>query len=106
MLSKIHKDDIIIHYLTISLTQKKEWQAAFVGESIANSVMFEEDRRIHLNIKNVLQFPNPVKLSSIRKNNNISERLQKAILMSMQFYILDIEESDYNLIKRLSGKLA
>lgn len=102
MLSQIKKNDIIIHYLTISLTKNKERQASFVGESEVNDEMRKDVFRYICELRDVKAFPHPVKLSSVKKRDEISHSLKRAIGMSMQSYIFEIVKKDYELIKKLS----
>lgn len=102
MLSKIKKNDIIIHYLTIGLTKTKEWKAGFVGESVVDDEMRKDVYRYICELRDVKAFPHPVKLSSLKKRDEISQSLKRAIGMSMQSYIFEIVGNDYELIKKLS----
>lgn len=98
MLSQIQENDKVLHYLTASLTKAKERKSTFVGESTVSSKMKSMEKRILCELKDTVPFPTPVKLSSI-KDKVISPKLERALRMSMQSYIFEIEVKDYRLIK-------
>lgn len=102
MLSQIQENDKVLHYLTTSLTKAKDRKSTFVGESTVSSKMKSKEKRISCELKDTIQFPAPVKLSSL-KDKIISPKLERAIKMSMQSYIFEIEEKDYLLIKSMGG---
>lgn len=98
MLSQIQENDKVLHYLTASITKAKERKSTFVGESTVSSTMKLMEKRILCELRDTVSFPAPVKLSSL-KDKIISPKLERAIKMSMQSYIFEIEEKDYRLIK-------
>lgn len=101
MLSQIQENDRILHYLTASITKSKAWQSAFVGESTVDSRMKLMGKRILCELRDIKLLPASVKLSSL-KEKSVSPKLERAIKMSMQSYIFEIEEIDYQLIKVMS----
>lgn len=98
MLSQIQENDRVLHYLTSSVTKAKERKSTFVGESVVSSKMKLMEKRILCELRDTILFPAPVKLSSL-KDKIVSPKLERAIKMSMQAYIFEIEETDYRLIK-------
>lgn len=101
MLSQIQENDRILHYLTGSITKAKAWQSAFIGESTVDSRMKLMGKRLLCELRDIKLLPDSVKLSSL-KEKSVSPKLERAIKMSMQSYIFEIEEIDYQLIKSMS----
>jgi len=101
LLSKIKKGDHFLHYLTWR-THTKGWRGAFVGKSIAASSIKKTEREVTVELRDVTSFKKAVKLFRIKRDCFFSEKLSRAIEMSMQSYLLEIEESDYYLILNLS----
>lgn len=102
MFSQVKKNDKVLHYFTSIVNKGREWRSAFVGESIINSDVKIDDKKIMCELTNVKLLPKPIKLSSVKKQTNISPKLAKALKMSMQSYLFEIEESDYLLIKHMA----
>ena len=102
LLSPIRVGDRFLHYTTRHISSFAEWKGAFIAESIAASEIAEKDNQYLVRLEGYKLLPMAVKLKLVKDCKDISDRLSRAIRMSMQSYLFQIEESDYNLIKDVS----
>lgn len=65
--------------------------------------MIDDGKRLDVRLRDIQILPMPVQLSEIKKSHDISEKLNRAVRMSMQYYLFEIEE-DYKLISKLSSE--
>ncbi len=101
MLKNIRPGDKVLHYLTYSLTSKK-WQSSFVAKSSVASKMEMGDSRLIVKLNDVKLINNSVKLRELKECHGLSDNMQRAMKMSMQAYLFEIEKEDFDLIIELS----
>jgi len=102
LLNEINKGDIILHYLTTSLSSKK-YQSSFVAQSIANTNLIEKENKYEIQLTELKMLNNPVKLKHLKECDALSSKFKHALKMSMQAYIFEIENKDYQSILKLSN---
>lgn len=86
--------DLVVHYLTSSLTPQREKKSSIVGMSLVTSDPAMVGRKITARCSNTLEFPKPVPYSELRTIRRKSVGLDRLLEFSMQRYLTQISKSD------------
>lgn len=90
--------DFVLHYLTTSLTSQKEKRSSVVGVSRAISDPIVEGKKIVAKCSDTLEFPKPVSYNELIGLKQKSPSLRKLVGVSMQRYLTQISQSDFESI--------
>ena len=93
MMKDVEPGDIILHYL-IKQGASKEHASSIIGISKAKSKMKYMEPRIHIDLEEIYQFPNPIKKNEFLDIKDKSLELNKLIRMSFLKYLTELSESD------------
>ena len=91
-------DDLVLHYLTASLTRNKEKRSSAVGVSKVASDPTVAEKPIIAKCSDTLEFPKPVSYSALCGIKPKSAEFGKLLEVSMQRYLTQISQSDFELI--------
>ena len=101
LLKNIEPGDILLTYLTQSLTSKKEWRGAIVGISTIKNKFFQVSNTIFVDTDTDLEFPAPISFSKFKTMENLSESFKKLVRLSMQNYLSEISHEDFMLLMKI-----
>ncbi|MEM3519911.1 MAG: hypothetical protein QXT22_05835 [Candidatus Hadarchaeales archaeon] len=97
--AKINSGDLVLHYITSTLTRQKELRSKVVAVSLIASTPSITEKRITAPCSNTLLLPNPVSLAELRKLKQKSPFLRKLVDdLHMQRYLTQITQSDFKSI--------
>jgi hypothetical protein len=95
LFKKIESGDILLTYLTQSLTSKKEWKGTIVGISKIKNNYYQVSNTIFIDTFEDLEFPSPILYSEFKNMDCFSESFNKLIRKSMQNYLSEISNEDF-----------
>jgi hypothetical protein len=104
MFKKISPKDILFTYLTVSLTQKRNWQGSLVGTSKIAGSFYQNGNTLRIDTIDDLELPEPIKFSEFKTLSGFSPIFEKAIRMRMQSYLFEIEYNDIMILLKLHPK--
>jgi hypothetical protein len=101
LLEPIKKGDIILTHLTQSLTIKKEWQGSIVGISTASGPMYETEKRYFIDLVEPVELITPIHFKEYKFNDELSKKFKLAISMSLQIYLINISQNDFDVLIKI-----
>jgi len=87
--------DLVLHYLTGTLTMQREKQSSVVGVSQVASNPAVVGKKIIADCSNALELPKPVSYGELLGLKRKSLSLQRLVGFSMQRYLTQISRSDF-----------
>jgi hypothetical protein len=90
--------DIVLHYLTATLTPQKEERSSVVGVSKIASTPTVIGKRIVAKCSHTLKFPTPISYSELRGIKRKSAELRGLLKINMQKYLAQISDFDFKSI--------
>jgi hypothetical protein len=104
LLKNIEPGDILLTYLTQSLTSKKEWRGAIVGISTITTSYYQARNTLFIDTLNDLELPFPISFSDFKNENTFSESFNQLIHLNMQKYIFEISKQDFLVLLKIHKK--
>lgn len=98
LLKEVREGDIILSYLTKSLTQNSKWRGSIVGISTATSSCYKKGNTLFVDTDKDLEIPVPIKHSEFKDSKRLSEGFKKIIRRSMQIYLFEITKEDFEIL--------
>jgi hypothetical protein len=109
LLKDIKNGDIILHYITATGTNSKNYKSSVIGISTALSSMVINESRIIVELSNVERLPMAIFGKDIKLLERKSDFLERLLSMNFQrylteirledlFYILKIHSENYNFL--------
>jgi hypothetical protein len=95
LFDKINSGDLLITYLTQSLTAKKEWKGAIIGISKIKNNFFQVSNTIFIDTHEDLELPLPIQYYEFKNMDSFSESFNKLIRKNMQNYLSEISNDDF-----------
>jgi hypothetical protein len=100
-LKDINEGDIILSYLTTSMTLKKEWRSAIMGISIANSKMYIRNHSVFVDTIYDKEIPIPIPYIVFKNFQDFSIQFKKLIGKNMQRYLAEITKDDMQMLFKI-----
>ncbi len=88
-------DDLVLHYLTTSLTTERRLQSSMVGVSRVTSRPAMTSKTIIAPCADTLEFSDPVHYPELRELAPKDGALKQLIGMRMQRYLTQVRENDF-----------
>jgi len=105
MLDKIKPRDIVLVYLTSSLTLKKSWKSSFVGVTVVKSYPYIVSNKIFVDLEKPVSLTKPVPLKFLKGNEKLlPESLKPIVNRNMQKYLFKIDEEAFHWLINISDK--
>jgi hypothetical protein len=101
LLKQISPGDILLTYLTQSLTSKREWKGAIVGISKIKNPYYQVSNTLFVDTQNDEELPIPISFSEFKGQNRFSDSFNKLIRLSMQNYISEISLEDFTYLMKI-----
>ena len=76
MFKEVSPGDFVFTYLTLNLTESREWRGAIVGVSKVVTYPYEKLGNLFIDTTNSLELPVPIKLSVIREKKGFLKVFQ------------------------------
>lgn len=90
--------DLVLHYLTTTLTRQKEKRSSVVGASKVVSNPAVIGRKIVARCSGTVEFPKPIHYSELRRTVRKSEKFEKLLRVGMQRYLTKLSRPDFESI--------
>ena len=91
-------DDLVLHYLTTSLTKDRRLQSRMVGVSRVTSPPILTSKTITAPCVDTVELPTPVRYTELQQLVLKEGPLKQLIGMRMQRYLTQITESDFTVV--------
>ena len=95
LFNKIEPQDILLTYLTQSLTSKKEWRSAIVGISTIKNSYYQDGNTLFIDTMTDLELPVPIAFSEFKDAKSFSDTFDQLLRLNMQKYISEILKQDF-----------
>jgi hypothetical protein len=95
LLKNIESGDVLLTYLTQSLTSKKEWKGSIMGISKIKNNYYQVSNTIFIDTFDDLEFPTPISFSEFKNLDRFSDSFSTLVRKSMQNYISEISHGDF-----------
>lgn len=94
----VRAGDLVLHYLTTSLTPKKEKKSSVVGASRVAADPAAVGKKIVAGCSDTLELPKPVLYNELHGLKRKSPLLSKLVRLNMQRYLTQISRPDFESI--------
>ena len=94
ILKDVRKGDVILSYLTRSLTKTPGWGSSIVGISTAAGSCYRKRQTLLVDTSDDLQLPVPIRYSEFRASETTSEGFKNMVSRCMQRYLFEITRDD------------
>jgi len=101
LFTPLKKGDIILTHLTQSLTRKKEWRGSIIGISTVGRPTYETGTKYFADLIDPMELITPIQFKEYKFNHGLSKKFKSAVSMSLQTYLINISERDFDILMKI-----